>query len=117
MVLDGTCTQDPNMNLIIQYGLLGLVLGLGLGLGFILYWRMARIHQNGRRARAGKVGQLPHIILWRNRFVRRKMPSHANCVVPGCPNRKDHCKWDLFPSKKMFRDVRRTSSGGYVDRR
>ena len=30
------------MNLIIQYGLLGLVLGLGLGLGFILYcsiWR------------------------------------------------------------------------------
>ena len=34
--LDGTCTRDPNMNLIIQYGLLGLVLGLGLGLGFIL---------------------------------------------------------------------------------
>ena len=33
--LDGTCTRDPNMNLIIQYGLLGLVLGLGLG--FILY--------------------------------------------------------------------------------
>ena len=32
---DGTCTRDPNMNLIIQYGLLGLVLGLGLG--FILY--------------------------------------------------------------------------------
>ena len=33
------CTRDPNMNLIIQYGLLGLVLGLGLGLGlgFILY--------------------------------------------------------------------------------
>ena len=30
------------MNLIIQYGLLGLVLGLGLGIGFILYcsiWR------------------------------------------------------------------------------
>ena len=30
------------MNLIIQYGLLGLVLGLGLGLGCILYcniWR------------------------------------------------------------------------------
>ena len=27
------------MNLIIQYGLLGLVLGLGLGLGFILYCR------------------------------------------------------------------------------
>ena len=26
---DGTCTRDPNMNLI-QYGLLGLVLGLGL---------------------------------------------------------------------------------------
>ena len=25
------------MNIIIQYGLLGLVLGLGLGLGFILY--------------------------------------------------------------------------------
>ena len=36
---DGTCTRDPNMNLIIQYGLLGLVLGLGLGLGFILYCR------------------------------------------------------------------------------
>ena len=36
-LLDGTCTRDPNMNLIIQYGLLGLVLGLGLGLGFILY--------------------------------------------------------------------------------
>ena len=35
--VDGTCTRDPNMNLIIQYGLLGLVLGLGLGLGFILY--------------------------------------------------------------------------------
>ena len=34
--LDGTCTRDPNMNLNIQYGLLGLVLGLGLGLGFIL---------------------------------------------------------------------------------
>ena len=28
------------------------------------------------------------------------MPSHANCVVPGCPNRKDHCKWDLFPSEE-----------------
>ena len=34
---NGTCTRDPNMNLIIQYGLLGLVLGLGLGLGLILY--------------------------------------------------------------------------------
>ena len=33
--LDGTCTRDPNMNLIIQYGLLGLVLGLGLGLGLV----------------------------------------------------------------------------------
>ena len=30
------------MNLIIQYGLLGLVLGLGLGLGFILYSRIWR---------------------------------------------------------------------------
>ena len=40
--LDGTCTRDPNMNLIIQYGLLGLVLGLGLGLGFILYCRIWR---------------------------------------------------------------------------
>ena len=30
------------MNLIIQYGLLGLVLGLGLGLGFILYCRIWR---------------------------------------------------------------------------
>ena len=41
---NGTCTQDPNMNLIIQYGLLGLVLGLGLGLGlgFILYCRIWR---------------------------------------------------------------------------
>ena len=40
--LDGTCTRDPNMNLIIQYGLLGLVLGLGLGLGFILYCTILR---------------------------------------------------------------------------
>ena len=48
----------------------------------------------------GEVGQLPLIILWRNRFVRRKMPSHANCVVLGCPNRKDHCKWGLFPSEE-----------------
>ena len=40
--LDGTCTRDPNMNLIIQYGQLGLVLGLGLGLGFILYCRIWR---------------------------------------------------------------------------
>ena len=40
--LDGTCMRDPNMNLIIQYGLLGLVLGLGLGLGFILYCRIWR---------------------------------------------------------------------------
>ena len=38
MLLDGTCTRDPNMNLIIQYGLLGLVLRLGLG--FILYCRI-----------------------------------------------------------------------------
>ena len=30
------------MNLIIQFGLLGLVLGLGLGLGFILYCRIWR---------------------------------------------------------------------------
>ena len=30
------------MNLIIQYGLLGLVLGLGLGLGFILYCKIWR---------------------------------------------------------------------------
>ena len=27
------------------------------------------------------------------------MLSHANCVVPGCPNRKDKCKWGLFPSE------------------
>ena len=40
--LDGTCTRDPNMNLIIQYGLLGLVLGLGLGLGFILHCKIWR---------------------------------------------------------------------------
>ena len=42
--LDGTCMRDPNMNLIIQYGLLGLVLGLGLGLGlgFILYCKIWR---------------------------------------------------------------------------
>ena len=40
--LDGTCTRDPNMNLIIEYGLLGLVLGLGLGLGLILYCRIWR---------------------------------------------------------------------------
>ena len=40
--LDGTCTRDPNMNLFIQYGLLGLVLVLGLGLGFILYCRIWR---------------------------------------------------------------------------
>ena len=30
------------MNLILQYGLLGLVLGLGLGLGFILYCKIWR---------------------------------------------------------------------------
>ena len=28
------------------------------------------------------------------------MPLHANCVVPGCPNRNDHCKWGLFPSEE-----------------
>ncbi len=61
---------------------------------------MARIHQNGCRAHVGKVGQLPCIILWRNCFVRHKMPFHANFVVPGCPNRKDHCKWGLFPSEE-----------------
>ena len=31
-----------NMDLIIEYGLLGLVLGLGLGLGLILYCRIWR---------------------------------------------------------------------------
>ena len=25
------------------------------------------------------------------------MPGHDNCVVPGCPNRRDRCKWGLFP--------------------
>ena len=25
------------------------------------------------------------------------MPGHDNCVVPGCPNRRDWCKWGLFP--------------------
>ena len=59
---------------------------------------MARIHQNGCHTHAGKVGQLPHIILWRNCFIWRKTPSHTNCVVPGCPNRTDHSKWGLFPS-------------------
>ena len=29
------------------------------------------------------------------------MPLHANCVGPGCPNRKYHCKWGLFPSKDV----------------
>ena len=29
-----------------------------------------------------------------------QMPSHANCVVPGCPNRKDRCKWGLFPGEE-----------------
>ena len=24
--------------------------------------------------------------------------SHRNCVVPGCPNRRDRCKWGLFPA-------------------
>ena len=44
-----------------------------------------------------------------------KMPSHPNCVVPGCPNRKDHCEGACFPMRKMFRDVRCTSSTTYVD--
>lgn len=26
--------------------------------------------------------------------------SHRNCVVPGCPNRRDRCKWGLFRSDK-----------------
>lgn len=25
--------------------------------------------------------------------------SHRNCVVPNCPNRRDRCKWGLFPSE------------------
>lgn len=25
--------------------------------------------------------------------------SHRNCVVPGCSNRRDRCKWGLFPSE------------------
>ena len=37
--LDGTCTRDPTMNLIIQYGLLGLVLGLGFTL-YCSIWRL-----------------------------------------------------------------------------
>ena len=37
---------------------------------FAKWESMAHIYQNDHRARAGKVGQLPHIILWRNRFVR-----------------------------------------------
>ena len=78
---------------------------------------MARIHQNGCRARAGKVGQLPHIILWRNRFIRRKIPLHANYVVPGCPNRTDHCKWGLFPSEEGVQGRRCTPCGAYVDLR
>ena len=31
---------------------------------FAKWESMAHIYQNGHRARAGKVGQLPHIILW-----------------------------------------------------
>ena len=57
------------------------------------------------RAHVGKVDLLPHIILLLNRLVWHKMPSHANCVVPGA----------CFPVKKMFRDVRCTSSDAYVD--
>ena len=33
--------------------------------------------------------------------------SHRSCVVPGCSNRRDRCKWGLFPSleKKAGRFV------------
>ena len=50
------------------------------------------------------------------------MPSHANCVFLGCPNRKDHCKWGLFPSEEDVqgqgvRQQARTQGfekGGYI---
>ena len=28
------------------------------------------------------------------------MPGHDNCVVPGCPNRRDRCKWGLFTKEE-----------------
>ena len=48
------------------------------------------------------------------------MPSHANCVVPGCPNRKDKCKWGLFSSehdvqgRKVY--VKRRLCGSRLDK-
>ena len=36
----GTYTEDPNMNLITQYGLRLLVLVFELGLGLVLYYRI-----------------------------------------------------------------------------
>ena len=55
-----------------------------------------------------------------NCFIRHKMHSHTNCVVPGCPNRKDHCKWGLFPSegdvqgRKVY--VKRHLCGSMLDK-
>ena len=81
---------------------------------------MAPIHQNGRLARAGKVGQLAIASHCRSASFDLKMPSHANCVVPGCPNRKDQCNWGLFPGEEDVQGrkvyVKRRLCGYTLDR-
>ena len=43
------------------------------------------------------------------------MPSHANYVVPGCLNRKDHCKWGLSLSEDV-RGRKRRLCGSTLDK-
>ena len=49
-----------------------------------------------------------------------KMPSHVTYVVPGCPNRKNHCKWGFFPNEEHVQGrkvyIKRRLCGSTLDK-
>ena len=78
---------------------------------------MARIHQNGCHTHAGKVGQLPHIILWRNCFIWCKMSCTRIVWSLAAQTGQIIASGACFPAEKMFRGVRCMPSSTYVDLR
>ena len=80
---------------------------------------MATMHQNGHRAQR-KGGSADHVIANWEPLFQSRMPSHANCVVPGCLNRKDKCKWGLFSSEEDVQEcevyVKRRLCGSMFDK-
>ena len=74
---------------------------------------MAGIHENSHCTRAEKEGQLSHIILFRIVLFSVKCLRTEIVWSLAAQTGKIIASGACFPAKKMFRDVRCTSSGAY----